>query len=226
MRSSTMQDFKPAPTSWDEDMPEAPQFEGSIAPDELRNAKSSIFNLLCSFSETNDAIVRDFCCGVASNLQPKEQTAKPKTKQTQWDPVYEFVGPDNENGGNRRRRQRCYSTDCDSTIGGSTLGDQSTVYDTDCSSQISGLSSQISGFQRAVSVRNVREVEDEASRAYGTDTRPRTQSFTESDPGLKKRSQSARKSRRFSRTNTSSNRVRPPRPSNTRRHFSAAPQQS
>ena len=50
MRSSTMQDFKPAPISWEEDMPEAPQFEDLIASDELCNAKSSIFNLLCRVS--------------------------------------------------------------------------------------------------------------------------------------------------------------------------------
>lgn len=211
MRSSTMQKVNVIQKSWThEDMPDAPHFDASRAPD---SGCSSVYNLLCNFSETNDAIVRDFCCGVASVLESKAKSPAPNSQyRTESGPVYEISAPTSDN-----RRNRRYNPDCDDTVGGSTHGDQSTVYTTD--------SSQISVLRRSNSGGNLREVENEASRAYhGRPSNVRTHSFTESDPGVKDHSQSVRKPRTFARAIPPPS--RPPRPGHKRRHSASAPRRN
>jgi hypothetical protein len=210
MSSSTMQTFTPVHNSWQhEDVPQAPQFQGSRAPNG-DNVQSSLLNLLCGISEANDAIVRDFCCGANANDQRHQSSASGTHSGGSNSQFYEMSSP--QGGGSRRR----YNQD-DDTIGNSTFGDGSTVYTTD--------SSQISALRKSNSGGNLREFEHEASRAY-RDHRPRMHSFAESDPGAKDRSQSVYKLRGRSRK-TPSPTLRPPRPGHSRpghrrRHSSAA----
>ena len=207
MRSSTMQHIKPSGRC-----PDAPQFDGSRAPQPGRLG-SSILNLLCSASETNDAIIRDFCCGVANVMETEAKSRKPKCDpKPHWGPVYEIAVPDSEHCSTRRSM---YQPDCDDTVGGSTLGDQSSVFTTD--------SSQLSVFRRSNSGGNLREVENAASRIYGSSTyRARTHSFTESDPGAKEPVQCAGQPRPFDRKLPPVGVVRPPRSIHRRRHSSSA----
>jgi hypothetical protein len=212
MSSNTMQTFTPVHNSWKhEDVPQAPRFQGSRAPN-ADNVQSSLLNLLCGISEANDAIVRDFCCGSTANDQRYQSSTNNNetNSRSSNSQFYEMTSPEGAQGGNRRRHYKD-----DDTIGNSTLGDGSTVYTTD--------SSQISALRRSNSGGNLREFEHEASRAY---RRPRMHSFTESDPGAKERSQSAHKLRGRSRK-TPSPTLRPPRPGRSRpghrrRHSSAA----
>ena len=194
---------------------DAPHFDGSRAPEPGRLG-SSILNMLCSASETNDAIVRDFCCGVSNVMETEAKQTKPRSEpKPHWGPVYEIVVPDSEY---RSARRNMYQADGDETIGGSTLGDQSTVYTTD--------SSQISVLRRSNSGGNLREVENAASRIYGnTSYRPRIHSFTESDPGGKETVQGSGQPHPFDRKITSVRAARPPRSAHRRRHSSSAPRQ-
>jgi hypothetical protein len=194
---------------------DAPHFDGSRAPEPGRLG-SSILNMLCSASETNDAIVRDFCCGVTNVMETEAKQTKPRSEpKPHWGPVYEIVVPDSEY---RSARRNMYQADGDETIGGSTLGDQSTVYTTD--------SSQISVLRRSNSGGNLREVENAASRIYGnTSYRPRIHSFTESDPGGKETVHGSGQPHPFDRKITSVRAARPPRSAHRRRHSSSAPRQ-
>lgn len=208
MRSSTIRE-------------DAPKFAGSRAP-EPGHLGSSILNLLCNASETNDAIVRDFCCGVSNAMEKTEaKPTKPRSEpKPHWGPVYEIVVPDSEY---RPSRRNTYQGDGDetiggSTIGGSTLGDQSTVYTTD--------SSQISVLRRSNSGGNLREVENAASRIYGnTSYRPRTLSFTEKDHAGKEAVLGSGQPHPFDRKIPSARAVRPPRSVRRRRHSASAPRQ-
>jgi ubiquitin C-terminal hydrolase len=210
MRSSTIQQIEPT-----HNYHAAPQFDGSRAPEPGRLG-SSILNLLCSASETNDAIIRDFCCGVANVMETEAKSQRPKSDpKPHWGPVYEIAVPDSEY---RSTRRSMYQPDCDETIGGSTLGDQSSVFTTD--------SSQISALRRSNSGGNLREVEDAASRIYGNNSyRARTHSFTESDPGAKEAAKSSGQPRPFNPKLPPTGVVRPPRSIHRRRHSSAAPPQ-
>jgi Ubiquitin carboxyl-terminal hydrolase len=177
MHHSSIQRFtKQNRQSWrHEDISEAaPHFEGSRVPDS-NFSKYSLFNLLCTVSEANEAILRDFCCGSISSSNSRNTRNTSQESQRITDLSSEFDAT-------YAMEQEAYSAyrnghmECDDTIGGSTLGDQSTVYTTD--------SSQISVFRRANSGCNVREFENEVSRLY-SESRVRTHSFVQSDPGGK-----------------------------------------
>lgn len=146
MRSTTMKRF-PTPVSRSRhniNMHGAPKFDGSIAP----NSESSILDILCGVAEVNDAVLRDLCCGgkpVAQKTDKENVQPRPKSPKS---PVDEM----------QQRSERIhYDFACDGTIGESTIGDE-TVYTTD--------SSQISAMRRSTSVTNLRQFENEASRAY------------------------------------------------------------
>mmetsp|Transcript_8896 Transcript_8896/g.14821 ORF Transcript_8896/g.14821 Transcript_8896/m.14821 type:complete len:599 (-) Transcript_8896:75-1871(-) len=209
MSSSTLQTFKPVQNSWKhEDVPSSPEFQGSRAP-KRGNVQSSIFDMLCGISEaTNDAIVRDFCCGAI--LQPDKPPPNNSYSGSSQGPFDEFNMT--EDYGVRRRYYQ--EPDCDDTIGNSTMGDGSTVYTTD--------SSQISVLRKSNSGGNLRGLEVEASRAYRR--KPRTHSFTESDPGAKNRSHQPFYKPRGRSQKAPSPTLRPPRPGHRRRHSSAAKQ--
>jgi len=171
MRSTTMKRF-PTPLARSRrnhvDMHDALNFDGSIAP----NSESSIFDILCGVAEVNDALLRDLCCGgkpVEQN-QDKDTRTRPKSPKSPLD----------EMSMQHRSDRIHYDFACDGTIGESTIGDE-TVYTTD--------SSQLSGMRRSTSVSNLRQIEDEASRAY-RGPKPRTHSA-----GPKKRCHSEHKKR-------------------------------
>lgn len=53
-------------------MPRAPRFRGSVAPEKVDDLQSTFLKLLCTASEVNDAILRDFCCGAGTQIDTKE----------------------------------------------------------------------------------------------------------------------------------------------------------
>jgi ubiquitin carboxyl-terminal hydrolase 36/42 len=212
MRSNTIQRYprKPVKNSWkDEDLPQAPMYQGSQAP-EPDSLHSSLLNILCNVSEANEAIFRDFCCGAGNILcnpstADSSRTRDSRTEATSSAHYYSDMP-------SRPHTHYEFNAECDATVGDNTIGDGSTVYTTD--------SSQLSGLRRSTSGGDLREFENEASRAYENHRR-RSHSFADSDPGAKPkpRSQSAHKPR--TRKTSPPSHFPPPRPNHHRRHHSS-----